>query len=181
MDKSENKEAELVGGAVSAENQSYNGAILKTNHGNIEISFMSSDAPQTVNNFIKLADSDFYDNTRFHRVIDGFMIQGGDPLSKDESMKDRWGTGGPGYTFNDEIHKNNQNVIGTISMANAGPNTNGSQFFINTNDNNFLDDKHTVFGKVVNGMDVVGKISKVATEGADRPVGDVVISNIILK
>ena len=106
------------------------------------------------------------------------MIQGGDPLSGDDSLKSKWGTGGPGYTFADEIHLNNHNVIGTISMANAGPNTNGSQFFINTGDNNFLDTKHTVFGKVIEGMDIIKKIEEVTTEGPDRPINSVIIESV---
>ena len=181
MDKSNEKENNLIGQAVSAVNKSFNGAILKTNFGNIEIEFMQDDAPITVNNFIKLAEEGFYNGTRFHRVIDGFMIQGGDPLSKDLDMRERWGTGGPGYTFEDEIHENNKNDIGTIAMANAGPDTNGSQFFINTNNNNFLDTKHTVFGKVVSGMDVVRKISGVEVGTNDQPVDDVLVVEIVLK
>ncbi len=153
-------------------------ATIQTNFGEIKIELFSSDAPKTVENFIKLAEGGFYDGTKFHRVIKGFMIQGGDPLTKDDSLKDRWGTGGPGYSFADEIHSNNHNVAGTIAMANAGPNTNGSQFFINTNDNDFLDTKHTVFGKIIEGMNVVGSIENVATEGPDRPVEDMVIENI---
>lgn len=153
-------------------------AIMQTNLGEIKIELFSSDAPKTVENFVKLAKSGFYDNVKFHRVIKGFMIQGGDPLTRDDSLKDRWGTGGPGYTFADEIHSNNHNVTGTISMANAGPNTNGSQFFINTNDNGSLDAKHTVFGKVIDGMDVVRSIENTVIEGPDRPVDDVIIEGI---
>lgn len=151
---------------------------MQTNFGEIELEMFSSDAPKTVENFIKLVKQGFYDGTRFHRVIKGFMIQGGCPLSQDIALKDKWGTGGPGYTFADEIHSNNYNVIGTISMANAGPNTNGSQFFINLADNNFLDTKHTVFGKVIQGMDIVRKIEEVVTEGPDRPSEDVIIESI---
>lgn len=132
-------------------------AVMQTNKGVIEIELFSSDAPKTVENFVKLAKEGFYDGVKFHRVIKGFMLQGGDPLSKDDSRQAEWGTGGPGYAFEDEIHANNRNVVGTIAMANAGPNTNGSQFFINTVDNNFLDIKHTVFGKVVSGMEVVSQ------------------------
>jgi len=153
-------------------------AIMQTNFGEIKIELFSADAPKTVENFIKLAESGFYDTAKFHRVIKGFMIQGGDPLSKDDSLKDRWGTGGPGYSFLDEIHSHNHNVAGTISMANAGSNTNGSQFFINTNDNGFLDTKHTVFGRVIAGMDVVRSIENVSTEGPDRPVDNVIIQSI---
>lgn len=153
-------------------------AIMQTNFGEIKIELFSADAPETVGNFVKLAESGFYNATKFHRVIKGFMIQAGDPLSKDDSLKDRWGTGGPGYSFLDEIHSNNRNVVGTISMANAGPNTNGSQFFINTDNNDFLDTKHTVFGKVIAGMDVVRSIENVSTEGPDRPVDNVIIQSI---
>ncbi|TFB09131.1 peptidylprolyl isomerase [Candidatus Atribacteria bacterium MT.SAG.1] len=153
-------------------------AIMQTNFGDIKLELFLSDAPKTVENFVNLAKEGFYDSTKFHRVIKNFMIQGGDPLTKDNSLKDKWGSGGPGYTFADEIHLNNHNIIGTISMANAGSNTNGSQFFINTNDNNFLDIKHTVFGKVINGLDIVRKIENVATEGPDRPIDDVIIESI---
>lgn len=161
--------------------KNYMQAILHTNEGDITIEFFDKDAPNTVANFTKLASSGFYDGTKFHRIIAGFMIQGGDPLTKDDSAQAMWGTGGPGYKFADEIHANNKNVVGTISMANAGPNTNGSQFFINVANNNFLDSKHTVFGKVVAGMDVVEKLQGVATGQADRPVTPVVVSSITLK
>ena len=155
-------------------------ATLHTNQGDITIEF-SDATPNTVANFVKLAGAGFYDGTKFHRVIKGFMIQGGDPLSKDDSMSARWGTGGPGYQFADEITGGNSNVIGTISMANSGPNTNGSQFFINTANNNFLDTKHTVFGRVVAGMDVVTKIENTAVGQADRPVSPMIINSIDLK
>ena len=124
---------------------------------------MVADAPKTTENFVKLAKEGFYDGTKFHRVIKGFMIQGGDPQTKDDALMARWGTGGPGYKFEDEIHGQNRNDVGTIAMANSGPNTNGSQFFINTAPNNFLDAKHTVFGKVIQGMDVVNAIQDVET------------------
>lgn len=156
-------------------------ATLHTNQGDITIEFLGNDAPNTVANFTKLAQEGFYNGTKFHRVIKGFMIQGGDPLSKDEAMQARWGTGGPGYQFADEIHANNKNEPGTISMANAGPNTNGSQFFINVAPNNFLDSKHTVFGKVTAGMDVVAKIEATQTGANDRPVQPMIIESISLK
>lgn len=156
-------------------------AILHTSKGDITIEFMPENAPKTVANFIKLAGEGFYDGTKFHRVIKGFMDQGGDPLTKDDSQIARWGTGGPGYTFADEITPSNKNVIGTISMANAGPNTNGSQFFINVADNNFLDTKHTVFGRVTAGMDVVMDINSSKTGDADRPVEPIIIKSITLK
>lgn len=155
-------------------------ATLKTNQGDIVIEFFDQDAPNTVANFVKLAQSGFYDGTKFHRVIKDFMIQGGDPQSKDDSLMARWGTGGPGYQFEDEIHLNNKNEIGTISMANAGPDTNGSQFFINTADNSFLDYKHTVFGKVVRGMEVVNAIESTETGAQDRPVQPIVIEKVTI-
>lgn len=156
-------------------------AIIKTNFGEIEIDLLEIDAPNTTVNFVNLALSGFYDGTKFHRIISGFMIQGGDPLTKDDGEQARWGTGGPGYAFPDEIHANNLNTTGTISMANSGPDTNGSQFFINVADNNSLDTKHTVFGKVTKGFEVVQAIEKVQTEGSDRPVEPVVIETIIIK
>lgn len=156
-------------------------ATLQTNKGEIEIEFFGEQTPKTVENFVKLAGSGFYDGVKFHRVIPGFMIQGGDPLTKDDSLMTRWGTGGPGYSFEDEITSENKNMAGTISMANSGPNTNGSQFFINTKDNNFLDGKHTVFGRVVKGADVVMAIEKTKTDERDRPVEAVVIKSVLLK
>lgn len=156
-------------------------AILVTNKGEIEIELFTADAPNTVANFVKLAGEKFYDGTKFHRIIDGFMIQGGDPLTKDDTKKDWWGTGGPNYKFADEIHLNNKNVSGSISMANSGPNTNGSQFFINVNDNNFLDTKHTVFGKVIRGMEVVNDIKDTQTDQKDRPLEPIIITNVLLK
>jgi|GEM_PF-460287 len=161
-------------------NQNYMHATLHTSMGDITIEFFKDDAPNTVANFIKLAGSGFYDGTKFHRVIAGFMIQGGDPLTRDDTQVARWGTGGPGYTFNDEIRPNNHNVIGTISMANAGPNTNGSQFFINVTDNSYLDGKHTTFGKVTAGMDVVNAIQHTPTDANDRPLTPVVIQSVTL-
>jgi peptidylprolyl isomerase len=152
--------------------------VIETSLGDITLEFYSELAPVTVNNFISLANEDFYKDVKFHRVMKGFMIQAGDPLTKDDSLKDRWGTGGPGYYFNDEIHENNFNVYGTISMANAGPDTNGSQFFINVADNNFLNTKHTVFGKVIDGMDVVHRIENVETDSNDRPIESVIIKDI---
>ena len=141
---------------------------LETNKGNIVIN-LYSDMPITTENFEKLVKEGFYDEVIFHRVIDGFMLQGGDPTGT--------GTGGPGYTIEDEFtHEGgNKNNRGTISMANAGPNTGGSQFFINLVDNNFLDTKHPVFGKVVEGMDVVDAIAKVPKGANDKPLEDVVI------
>ena len=151
---------------------------LHTSKGDVGIELMEGDAPKTVANFVKLAKEGFYDGTKFHRVIKDFMIQGGDPQTKDDALMARWGTGDPGYKFEDEIHANNRNEVGTIAMANSGPNTNGSQFFINTAPNNFLDTKHTVFGKVVEGMDVVNAIQSVETNEGDRPLEPVVITGV---
>tara|TARA_B100000745_G_scaffold149385_2_gene97658 strand:+ start:14952 stop:15566 length:615 start_codon:yes stop_codon:yes gene_type:complete len=155
--------------------------VMTTSMGSITFELFPQDAPNTVANFVTLARDGFYDGTKFHRVISNFMIQGGDPQTKDDSLTDLWGTGGPGYTFDDEIYANNNNTIGTISMANAGPNTNGSQFFINVANNDFLDDKHTVFGRVTEGMDVVNAIADTPTQEQDRPIEAVVINSISVR
>ncbi len=147
-------------------------ATLKTNQGEIVIELNAKQSPITVNNFVTLAKKDFYNKTIFHRVINGFMIQGGDPEGT--------GRGGPGYTIPDELGAGNKNDTGTISMANAGPDTGGSQFFINLADNNFLDDKHAVFGRVIRGMEVVEAIGKVKTDQNDRPVDEVVIQTVLI-
>ncbi len=158
----------------------YKYAIIKTNLGCIKIKFYTKDAPITVRNFLTLAKQGFYNGTKFHRVIKNFMIQGGDPLSKDNSKKRLWGTGGPGYKFRDEINSHKL-VRGSVAMANSGPNTNGSQFFIVTaKATPWLDGKYTNFGEVVEGMDVVDTIQNVKTEGPDRPVNDIVIDEIEL-
>ena len=143
-------------------------ALLETNMGNIEIELFEKEMPVTAGNFRKLVEKGFYDGVIFHRVIKDFMIQGGDPTGT--------GMGGPGYSIKDEFSKNNRNDRGTISMANAGPNTGGSQFFINLVNNNYLDRKHPVFGKIVKGMDVVDKIGSSKTDAGDRPVNKVVIN-----
>ena len=144
--------------------------LLHTTKGDITIE-LAADMPITAGNFEKLVKSGFYDGTVFHRVIPNFMIQGGDPKGN--------GTGGPGYTIKDEFTKNNRNSRGTISMANAGPNTNGSQFFIVTTEAApWLDGKHTVFGRVTSGMDVVDAISEVERDARDKPREDVVIERL---
>lgn len=157
-------------------------ATLKTNYGDIEVTFRK-ETPITVENFTKLASEGFYNGTRFHRVIQNFMIQGGDPQSKDVQLKNKWGTGGPGYVFKDEVFNSDEMNQGVLAMANAGPGTNGSQFFIVTapQGTDWLVGKHTIFGKVTRGLDVVLAIEKVQTEGSDRPVKDVVIEKIILQ
>ncbi len=156
-------------------------ATLKTNKGDIVIDFFDKQTPNTVANFIKLAKSGFYDGVKFHRVIKGFMIQGGDPLTKEDSKMAMWGTGGPGYKFDDEITAGNSNATGTISMANAGRNTNGSQFFINLNDNHFLNSKHTVFGQVISGMEIARAIETAPTGAGDRPMEHVVINSVVVE
>ena len=145
---------------------------LHTNKGAIEFELFDADAPKTVENFVKLAREMFYDGVVFHRVIPDFMIQGGDPTGT--------GRGGPGYTFEDEFN-DNKVVRGALAMANAGPNTNGSQFFIVTAEATpWLDGKHTVFGRVTNGMDVVDEIANVDTDANDKPREDVTIERVEL-
>ena len=143
---------------------------LHTNKGAIEFELFDDDAPKTVANFLKLARDGFYDGVIFHRVIPDFMIQGGDPTGT--------GTGGPGYQFEDEFN-DNKVVRGALAMANAGPNTNGSQFFIVTADScPWLDGKHTVFGQVTSGMDVVDAIEGVETGPGDKPRDEVRIESV---
>ncbi|MEA2273036.1 MAG: peptidyl-prolyl cis-trans isomerase [Solirubrobacteraceae bacterium] len=147
-------------------------ATMNTSEGALTLELFDDDAPKTVQNFKKLAGDGFYDGVIFHRVIKDFMIQGGDP--------DGTGRGGPGYTFEDEF---NQHKVerGALAMANAGPNTNGSQFFIVTTDAApWLDGKHTVFGKITDGMDVVDKIEATETDGGDRPRSEIRIESIEL-
>jgi peptidyl-prolyl cis-trans isomerase B (cyclophilin B) len=145
-------------------------ATMTTNHGDITLELFDEEAPKTVDNFRKLARDGFYDGLIFHRVIKDFMVQGGCPQGT--------GTGGPGYTFEDEFN-DHKVVRGALAMANAGPNTNGSQFFIVTiPEAGWLDGKHTVFGEVANGMDVVDKIEGLPTDGRDRPREDARIEKL---
>jgi cyclophilin family peptidyl-prolyl cis-trans isomerase len=147
-------------------------AALQTSHGTIELELFDGDAHKTVENFRKLAADGFYDGVIFHRVIPDFMIQGGDPTGT--------GSGGPGYTFEDEFN-DHPVVRGALAMANSGPNTNGSQFFIVTADAcPWLDGKHTVFGSVTGGMDVVDAISQLETDAGDRPRETVSIESVDL-
>ena len=147
-------------------------ATLKTTEGDITFELFDAEAPKTVENFRKLATDGFYDGLTFHRVIKDFMIQGGCPQGT--------GTGGPGYTFEDEINPH-KIVRGALAMANAGPNTNGSQFFIVTAQKcPWLDGKHTVFGQVTDGLDVIDKLEGVSTDGGDRPVEPIGIATIEL-
>lgn len=168
----------FLGGCVG--NNSVNRiAIIDTSMGIIKVELFEDKTPITAGNFIKLASEGFYDGLIFHRVIANFMIQSGCPKGD--------GTGGPGYTIKDEFHEDLSNIRGTISMANHGPNTGGSQWFINVVDNTYLDynkeplsSKHAVFGKVIEGMDVVDAISKVETDENDKPLEDVVINSITI-
>ena len=145
-------------------------ATMQTNHGALELELFAADAPATVENFTKLARDGFYDGVIFHRVIRDFMVQGGDPTGT--------GSGGPGYKFADEFNSH-KIVRGALAMANAGPNTNGSQFFIVTAEAcPWLDGKHTVFGEITSGMDVVDKIEGLPTGPGDRPLDDVRIESV---
>lgn len=165
-------------------------AVFATNKGTIEVELFQDQMPITVGNFVKLAEEDYYDGTKFHRVIPGFMIQGGDPNSKTDDTAS-YGTGSPGYTIQDEFVEGEllTNVTGTIAMANTGqPNSGGSQFFINVADNTFLDfnnsqspSAHPVFGRVISGMDVVTAIEQVETGARDVPVDPVVIESITIR
>lgn len=157
---------------------------LKTNVGDIELELYMDKMPITAGNFLTLAKDGFYDDVKFHRVIANFMLQAGDPNSKGDDVM-TYGTGGPGYTIEDEFVEGLSNVRGTISMANAGPNSGGSQFFINLVDNINLDfdkepvlSKHPVFGMVVGGMDVVDSIGNTETGARDLPVEAVIIQSI---
>ena len=149
-------------------------AVIQTNMGNIDIDLFEKEAPITVNNFVFLATTAFYDNLIFHRVIEDFMIQGGDPLGT--------GAGNPGYSFEDEIVKGQSLTKGSLAMANSGPNTNGSQFFIVTKDGgtSWLNKLHTKFGQVTNGQEIADAISKVAKGPNDKPLEDVIIETVLI-
>ena len=171
-------------------NEEYSTAIIKTNYGTIILDLYQDVMPITVGNFVDLAQEGFYDGTKFHRVISGFMIQGGDPNTKSDDVAS-YGTGGPGYTIEDEFVDDERlsNVVGTVAMANTGqPNSGGSQFFINVADNTNLDfdkqpltSKHPVFARVQDGMDVVRAIEKLPTNERDLPLEPVVIESIIVR
>lgn len=149
-------------------------ATIKTKYGDIVIALYSDKAPKTVANFIKLANQKFYDGVIFHRVIPGFMVQTGDPEGT--------GRGGPGYSFADEFHKSlSHNRAGIVSMANSGPNTNGSQFFITVAQARHLDGRHSIFGEVIEGMDVVKKIVLLERDGRDRPIDPPKMLSVTIK
>ncbi|WP_043800472.1 peptidylprolyl isomerase [Deinococcus gobiensis] len=148
-------------------------ALIDTDKGQVLVDLYEQETPVTVNNFVTLARNHFYDGTRFHRVIDGFMAQGGDPQSTDTAKKDAWGSGGPGYSFADEIRsKLTFSGAGELAMANSGPNTNGSQFFITFGPTENLNGRHTIFGKVVTGEDVLGKLTRTSdtSSGSETPI-----------
>lgn len=166
----------------SMDTQQYTQATITTNKGEVVLELFSDKAPNTVANFGKLASEGFYDGVRFHRVIQGFMIQSGDPQSKESELADMWGTGGPGYKFDDELPNAGEYELGSLAMANSGPNTNGSQFFIVSGPSGEgLPPLYSLFGKVTKGMDVVTAISNVDTDGRDRPLDDVIITSITVK
>lgn len=174
---------------VDIENDMNPIAVLNTNKGVIEIELFEDQMPITAGNFAKLASEGFYDGVKFHRVIEGFMIQGGDPITKTDQVL-RYGTGGPDYSIQDEHVKGEllTNVRGTISMANSGPNSGGSQFFINLVDNTNLDfdkpplsSKHPVFGRVISGMEVVDEIGSVDTNTSNLPLEAVVIESATIR
>ena len=170
--KAEEKKAEAKPAAVKEV------AVVKTSEGEMVLEFWPDVAPGHVENFKKLAKQGFYDGTCFHRVIKGFMIQGGDPNTKDESKKSSWGSGGPGYSIKAEFN-NKPHVRGVLSMARSSdPNSAGSQFFICHGDPHSLDHQYTAFGKLIKGDDVLEKIATSATEGPDRPVKRVNIESV---
>ncbi len=180
LDISEVKKETMTEPTKSAEVKNPTGVILHTTSGDIEIELFADKAPKTVENFVTLAQKDFYNSTKFHRVIKGFMIQGGDPLSKGDDTS-IYGRGGPGYQFADEIN-NEKLVRGVLAMANSGPNTNGSQFFIVTAASTpWLDGMHTAFGKVVKGMDIVDRIENVRTRQNDIPETAIVVKSVEVK
>ncbi|CUH96518.1 hypothetical protein P22_2608 [Propionispora sp. 2/2-37] len=149
-------------------------AVFETSKGSFKVELFDDKAPKTAENFASLANRGFFNGLIFHRVIDGFMIQGGDPKGN--------GTGGPGYTIPDEFHPDlKHNAAGILSMANRGPNTGGSQFFITLEPTPWLDNKHAIFGKVIEGLDVVKTIGNVKTGANDKPLEDVVIQKITLE
>jgi len=166
----------------------YSQAEFETTMGNFTVEFYNDQMPITVSNFLNLANSGYYNGIKFHRIMNNFIIQAGDPLTKDDAQKKYWGTGGPGYSIPDEFVEGLSNIKGTMAMANSGSNTGGSQFFINLEDNTYLDfdkqpftSQHPVFGQVIDGLDIVEKISQVEVDDNNCPLKDVVINKINLK
>lgn len=154
--------------------------VIKTDCGVIEFALFDDYAPLNVENIMKLVGKGFYNGTTFHRVVPGFVIQGGDPNTKDEDPSND-GRGGPGYYIKDEFSKDLRHFIGTVAMAKARPDQNGSQFYICLDTLKFLDGKYTIVGQVIKGMEVVNKIAEVETDKNDRPINDVVMSKVYMK
>ena len=180
-------ESEKLNSKMEENNSNNPIVVFETNLGNFEVELFEDKSPITAGNFKSLVEQGFYDGIKFHRVIKDFMIQGGDPLSKNDSLKNRWGSGGA-EPIEDEFIKGLSNTRGTLSMANAGPNTGSSQFFINLVDNTYLDwdkspaqSKHPVFGKIVSGMDIIDKIGTVKVGARDVPAEPVIIRKAYLK
>ncbi len=171
--------AETEAAAVPAIDDNYKkvmNATIKTSLGDIKVQLFGDKVPAAAGNFAKLAETGFYNGVKFHRVIKDFMIQGGDPLSKDDTKKSLWGTGGPGYQFADEKFDGDY-TRGTLAMANSGPNTNGSQFFIMHKDTP-LPKAYVIFGKVTEGLDIVDKIANLPTDARDCPLNPPVIESV---
>lgn len=163
-------------------------AVFETTKGTFKLELFVDKSPITAGNFKDLVESGFYDNTKFHRIIKDFMIQGGDPNSKDDTKQNLWGTGGSGSVIEDEFIEGLSNVRGSISMANSGPNSGSSQFFINVKDNTFLDwdkgnpsSKHPVFGEIVEGMDIIDSIVSSETGARDIPTEAIIIRKVTLE
>lgn len=176
---SEQSETSKGGEQMASDSQENKYALIQTSMGNMKLELFEKRAPITTSNFINLAQSGYYDGTRFHRIIKNFMIQGGDPLTKDESKKQLWGTGGPGRTIKDEFHEElKHDKIGILSMANAGPDTGGSQFFITLAPTPWLDGKHAVFGQLVEGEEVLQELGSVQTDPRDVPINDVMVEKV---
>lgn len=177
MAQTVNKKTQKEKKIMESKNDTLTVAVIETNMGTIELELFAKKAIKTVENFVGLAEKGYYNGVIFHRVIDNFMIQGGDPTGTGRGGQSLWGE-----PFEDEVATGLKHDSGGIlSMANAGPNTNGSQFFITLKDTPWLDGRHTVFGKVINGMDVVKKIGKVKTGPNDRPLEDVVMQKVTIE
>lgn len=173
VNKKSQKEKKIMG----SKNDTLTVTVIETNMGTIELELFAKKAVKTVENFVGLAEKGYYNGVVFHRVIDNFMIQGGDPTGTGRGGQSLWGE-----PFEDEVNTGlKHNSEGILSMANAGPNTNGSQFFITLKDTPWLDGRHTVFGKVIKGLDVVKKIGKVKTDQNDKPLEDVVMQKVTIE
>jgi len=185
----QDKNADILSGNVIKQDLNKNPiAVFKTTKGTFKLELFKDKSPITAGNFEKLITEGFYDNTKFHRVIKDFMIQGGDPNSKDNTKKNLWGTGGSKTIIEDEFIEGLSNTRGTISMANSGPNSGSSQFFINVKDNTFLDwnkepsrSKHPVFGKIIEGMDIIDEIVSVQTGERDIPAEAIIIESVTIE